>query len=157
MEVNNNKGDLKMAYNDGKVCDWFENHGFSSCFLNGSLCCCPFSKKGCEIQCVVVFKDKPEGKKANRYSSEERIGDNKKLTKDKIFKRLEIKKGEAVADYFIPYSKLDICEAPSEEIRYGIDQVKDKFKKSEYRLQYLRMYHNVEIMGQLGFYIIGTD
>lgn len=144
-----------MAYNDGKICDWFENDGFSSCFLNGSLCCCPFSKKGCEIQCVAIFKDKPEGKKANRYSSEEKIGSNKKLIKDKIFKRLEIKKGETIGDYFIPYSKLDMCIAPSEEISYGIDQVKEKFKKAGYRVQYLRMYHNVEIMGQLGFYIIG--
>ena len=38
-----------------------------------------------------------------------------------------------------------------------IDKVKEKFEKSEFTLQYLRMYHNVEILGQIGVYIIGMN
>ena len=145
-----------MAYNDGQICDWFEN-GTSSCFLNGSKCCCPFSKRGCEIQCVKIFKCEPEGEIANRYTSEKKIGSNKPLTTAKVFKRLGIKNGDAVGDWFIPYSRLDMVIDPSEEISYGIDKVKEKFEKSEFTLQYLRMYHNVEILGQIGVYIIGMN
>ena len=46
-----------MAYNAGEICDWFEN-GTCSCFLNGSRCDCPFSNRGCQIQCEKIFKEK---------------------------------------------------------------------------------------------------
>ena len=145
-----------MAYNDGKLCDWYEI-GMSSCFLNGSRCDCPFSNRGCQIQCEKVFKAKPEGAKANRYSSEKHLNKQKILTKPDVFKRLEIKKGEAIADWFIPYSKLEMLSDPSDEITSGVDQVKRKFDESKFSLQHLRIYHNVEIFGQVGVYIIGTN
>ena len=145
-----------MAYNDGEICDWFEN-GTCSCFLNGSRCDCPFSNRGCQIQCEKIFKEKPEGEIANRYSSDKHINKKKILTKQDVFKRLEIKKGEAVGDWFIPYSKLEMLIDPSEEIKFGVDQVRRKFDESEFYLKHMRIYHNVEIFGQVGVYIIGTN
>jgi len=148
---------LSKKYSDGKLCDWLEQ-GFSSCSLNGSICCCPFSKKGCEIQCEQIFKEKPEGDAANRYKSDSKINADKTFTKTDIFKRVGIKKGMIVADWFIPYSKLDeMIVEPSDEIEYGIEMVKKKFGESEYLMNQLRIYHNVEIVGQAGIYIIGIN
>ena len=145
-----------MAYNDGEICDWFEN-GTCSCFLNGSRCDCPFSNRGCQIQCEKIFKEKPEGEKANRYKTETHINENKILTKRGVFKELRIKKGDAIADWFIPYSKLEMLTDPSEKITFGVDQVHRKFDESEFYLEDLLIYHNVEIFGQVGVYIIGTN
>ena len=146
------------AFNDGKICDWFENYGFSSCFYNGSRCDCPFSKRGCEIQCERIFKEKPEGEGANRYKSDSGLGENKPLTKSAVFKRLEIKEDEHIAEWFIPYSQIDdMMVAPSDQIKYGVEMVQKKFDDSEFYLRFLRIYHNVKIGNQVGIYIIGTD
>lgn len=145
------------AFNDGKICDWFEQ-GISSCFLNGSRCDCPFSKRGCEIQCERIFKMKPEGEGANRYKSDKELNPNKPLTKSDVFKRLKIMEGECIAEWFIPYSQIDaMMVAPSDQIKYGVEMVQKKFDDSEFYLEFLRIYHNVKIGNQVGIYIIGTD
>lgn len=145
---------MDNAYNNGSLCLFFDQ-GFSSCSLNGGRCDCPFSKAGCEIQCENIFKEKPEGVKAYRYKA---IGcETKPLTKADIFKRVGIQKGMLIADWFIPYSHMDEVDvAPSDVIDHGIDMVKRKLDVAEYRhYSRMRMYHNVEIAGQLGIYIIG--
>ena len=144
---------MNNAYNDGDLC-LFLNQGFSSCSLNGSRCVCPFSKKGCEIQCERIFKEKPEGEIANRYKADD--NDTKPLTKADVFKRIGIQKGMLIADWFIPYSHMDeVAVAPSDVIDHGVDMVKDKFNSAGYCYRHLRIYHNVEMAGQLGIYIIG--
>ena len=144
---------MNNAYNNGSLC-LFLNQGFSSCSLNGCRCDCPFSKTGCEIQCESIFKEKPEGVKADRYKPY--ISDDKPLTKEDVFKRVGIQKGMLIADWFIPYSRMDeVAVAPSYVIDNGIDMVKDKFDSAGYHFRHLRIYHNVEMVGQLGIYIIG--
>lgn len=145
---------MNNTYNNGSLCLFFDQ-GFSSCSLNGSRCDCPFSKTGCEIQCESIFKEKPEGVKADRYKA---IGnDTEPLTKADVYKRIGVKKGMIVADWFIPYSLIKIAVAPSAVIDHGIDMVKEKFDNAGYHCRHMRMYHNVEIVGQLGIYIIGVD
>lgn len=145
---------MNNAYNDGVLCLFFDQ-GFGSCSLNGSRCDCPFSKAGCEIQCKIIFKEKPEGVKANRYKAT--ASDAKPLTKTDVFKRVGIQKGMLIADWFIPYSHMDeVAVAPSDMIDHGIDTVKEKFDSAGYHYRHLRIYHNVEMAGQLGIYIIGV-
>ena len=145
---------MDNAYNNGSLCLFFDQ-GFSSCSLNGCRCDCPFSNAGCEIQCESIFKEKPEGVKANRYKADGNR--TKPLTKADVFKRVGIQKGMLVADWFIPYSDMDeiVC-SPSDVIDHGIDMVKEKFDSAGYHCRHLRMYHNVEMAGQLGIYIIGN-
>ena len=144
---------MNSSYKNGAICLFLEQ-GFSSCFLNGSRCDCPFSKKGCEIQCEEIFKEKPEGVKADRYKPY--ISDDKPLTKADVYKRVGILKGDVIADWFIPYSHMDeVPLAPSDVIDHGIDMVKEKLDSAGYRYRHLRMYYNVEMDGQLGIYIIG--
>lgn len=143
---------MNSSYKNGDIC-LFLDQGFSSCYFNGSRCVCPFSKKGCEIQCEEIFKEKPEGVKANRYKPY--ISDDKPLTKADIYKKIGIQKGMIVADWFIPYSHMEVAVAPSDVIDHGINMVKDKFNSAGYCYRYLRIFHNVEMVGQLGIYIIG--
>ena len=143
-------------YNNGKVCDWFEN-GTSTCFLNGSRCDCPFSKRGCEIQCVKIFKEEPKGEGASRYKIDANLGDGTILTKADVFRRLKIKKGEIVADWFIPYRELENATDPTIMINYGKDMVRKKFDESAYQMRFIRVYHNYILEGLLGVYIIGTN
>ena len=132
----------------------FLDQGFSSCSLNGSRCDYPFSKTGCEIQCERIFKEKPEGEIANRYKAD--ANDTKPLTKADVFKRAGMQKGMLIADWFIPYSRMDeVAVAYSDFIDNGINMVKDKFNSAGYYLGHLRIYHNVEMAGLLGIYIIG--
>lgn len=145
---------MNNAYNNGSLCLFFDQ-GFSSCSLNGCRCDYPFSKIGCEIQCESIFKEKPEVVKANRYKA---IGsDIEPLTKVDVFKRIGIKKGMIIADWFIPYSLIEVVGAPSVAIDNGIEMVKEKFDRAEYHYRDLRIYHNVEMVGQLGIYIIGIN
>lgn len=141
-------------YNNGVLC-LFLDQGFGSCSLNGSRCDCPFGKTGCEIQCERIFKEKPEGEIANRYKAT--ASGTKPLTKSDIFKRVGIQKGMLIADWFIPYSYIDeVACSPSDVIDHGIDMVKRKLGVAEYHhYSPMRMYHNVEMAGQLGIYIIG--
>lgn len=82
--------------------------------------------------------------------------DTKPLTKVDIFNMLGIQKGMIIADWFIPYSRMDEVDvAPSYVIDDGIDIVKRKFNSAGYNCRHLRIYHNVEMVGQLGIYIIG--
>lgn len=61
-----------------------------------------------------------------------------------------------VADWFIPYSNMDeVACSPSDVIDHGIEMVKEKFDRAGYHYRHLRIYHNVEMVGQLGIYIIG--
>ena len=144
---------MNNAYNNGSLC-LFLNQGFSSCSLNGSRCDCPFSKTGRKIQCERIFKEKPEGEIANRYKAY--TSDTKPLTKTDVFKRVGIQKGMLISDWFIPYSRMsEVAVAPSDVINLGIDMVKDKFDSAGYHFGHLRIYHNVEMVGQLGIYIIG--
>lgn len=146
---------MNNAYNNGVLC-LFLDQGFSSCSLNGSRCDCPFGKTGCEIQCERIFKEKPEGEIANRYKATS--SDTKSLTKADIFKRVGIQKGMLIADWFIPYSHMDeVACAPSDVIDHGIDMVKEKFDSAGDHYRHLRIYHNVEMVGQLGIYIIGIN
>ena len=143
---------MNNTYNNGNLC-LFLDQGFSSCSLNGCRCDCPFSKAGCEIQCERIFKEKPEGEIANRYKATS--SDTKPLTKTDVFKMVGIRKGMLIADWFIPYSLIEVVGAPSVAIDNGIDMVKEKFDRAEYHYRDLRIYHNVEMVGQLGIYIIG--
>lgn len=143
---------MNNTYNNGSLC-LFLDQGFSSCSLNGCRCDYPFSNAGCKIQCESIFKEKPEGVKANRYKAIG--GDTKPLTKADVFKRVGIRKGMLVADWFIPYSLMEAVGAPSVAIDNGIDMVKEKFDNAGYHYRHLRIYHNVEIVGLLGIYIIG--
>lgn len=102
----------------------------------------------------MIFKEKPEGVKANRYKATGM--EIEPLTKADVFKRVGIKKGMLVADWFIPYSDMnEIARSPSDVIDDGIEMVKEKFDSADYPYRHLRMYHNVEMAGQLGIYIIG--
>ena len=144
------------TYNNGAICVFFDQ-GFSSCSLNGSRCDCPFSKKGCEIQCEKIFHEKPEGEIANRYKANIIREDNIPLTKAEIFKRLNIKKGMMIADCFIPYNESDkVIAGLSVQIDYGIELIKEKLNNVGCNLTHLRIYHNVKIIGEVGIYIIGT-
>lgn len=143
-------------YNDGKICDWFEN-GTSACFLNGSRCDCPFNKRGCEIQCIKIFKEEPKGEIASRYKTDANLGDGEILTKTDVFRRLKIKKGEIVADWFIQYSELENATDPSMMIDFGKEMVKKKFNESEYEMSFIRVYHNYKLASLLGVYIIGIN
>jgi len=144
---------MNNTYNDGVLCLFF-NQGLGSCSLNSSRCDCPFSNTGCEIQCERIFKVKPEGEMANRYRVT--ASDAKPLTKADIFNMLGIQKGMIIADWFIPYSRMDAVDvAPSYVIDDGIDMVKEKFDSAGYYYNHLRIYHNVEMVGLLGIYIIG--
>ena len=146
---------MDNAYNNGSLCLFFDQ-GFSSCSLNGGRCDCPFSNTGCEIQCENIFKEKPEGVKANRYKADGNR--TKPLTKTDVFKRVGIQKGMLVADWFIPYGDMDeIACSPSGMIDHGIDMVKEKFDSAGYHYKHLRTYYNVEMAGQLGIYIIGIN
>lgn len=148
---------MEEKFNNGEICDYFEN-GLGRCFLNGSRCDCPFSKKGCEIQCKRIFKKEPEGEGANRYTVNMHISKDEKLRKVDVYNRVGIKKGMITADWFIPYSEFDISNAVSSDlIDHGIEEVKRKFDDSDYYLKHLRIYYNVEIAGQIGVYIIGID
>lgn len=141
------------AYNNGSLCLFFDQ-GISSCSLNGGRCDCPFSNAGCEIQCESIFKEKPEGDRANRYKAT--ASDTKLLTKADVFKRAGIQKGMIIADWFIPYSLMEVTVDPSAMIDNGINMVKEKFDSAGYHYRDLRIYHNVEIIEQLlGIYIIG--
>lgn len=142
-----------MAYNNRNLCLFFDQ-GFSSCSFYGDRCDYPFSKTGCKIRYERMFKEKPEGEIANRYKA---IGsDTEPLTKANIFKRVGIQKGMLIADWFIPYSHMDeVAVAPSDVIDHGIDMVKEKFDSAGDHYKHLRIYHNVEMAGQLGIYIIG--
>lgn len=144
-------------YNDGYICLFFDQ-GLDSCSCNGSQCDCPFSKKGCEIQCERIFKEKPEGMKADRYIPNRSIDSNKTLTKADVFKRVGMKRGMIVADWFIPYYQLDEMRVhSSDQIKYGIEMVKKKFEETKYYMEHMRIYHNVEIVGQVGIYILGVN
>lgn len=144
---------MTSTYNDGVLC-LFLDQGFGSCSLNGSRCDCPFSKTGCEIQCERIFKEKLEGEIANRYKAT--ASDTKPLTKADVFKRVDMRKGMIIADWFIPYSHMDeVAVAPSDVIDHGIDMVKGKFEMAGYHFRHLQIYHNVEMAGQLGIYVIG--
>lgn len=143
---------MNNAYNNGSLCLFFDQ-GFSSCSLNGNRCDCPFSNTGCEIQCERIFKEKPEGEIANRYKAA--ASETKPLTKTDVFKMVRIKKGMIIADWFIPYSLMEVVSTPSVAIDHGIDMVKEKFDSAGYDYRDLLIFHNVEIVGQLGIYIIG--
>ena len=137
-----------------KICKWFLN-GAGRCSLNGSRCDYPFSKTGCEIQCARIFKEKPEGEKADRY-----VPDNnpiEKLTKAGIFKELGlINSGNVVGDWFIPYENLFSFLDISMAISRGIEMVQEKFDEAECQLQTIKIYHNVEFAdGMIGIYIFG--
>ena len=96
--------------------------------------------------------------KADRYTPDKSIDSNKILTKVDVFKRIGIKKGMIVADWFIPYYQLDEMGVhPSDQIEHGIEMVEKKFEESEYYMEHMRIYHNVEIVGQVGIYIFGIN
>ena len=80
------------------------------------------------------------------------------LTKSDVFKRLGIKKGMIVADWFIPYYQIDeLAIDPSDEIDFGIEMVKKKFDESGYEITHMRIYHNFEQLKQVGIYILGVN
>lgn len=139
-------------YKKGNVCTWFLN-GEGTCQLNGSLCANPFSDEGCKIQDDEIFHSKA----APRFKEDKnplRI-----LTKKDVFKKLDVK-GRLVADYFIPYSDIDMMNVtPSFIIKNAIDVVRDKYKKGDVCDQAydaaLYIFQNVELFdGVIGIYVI---
>lgn len=144
-------------YNNGKICLWLDQ-GIGACGLNGGTCGCPFSKKGCEIQCKEIFKEEPTDLNSNRYTPNNSKYSNRILTKAGIFKRIGLRKGMAIAEWFIPYYEIDMTAvSPLVYIKDGIDRVKEKLKKSNYNVNRIRIYHNVEIAEVIGIYILGVD
>ena len=92
-----------------------------------------------------------------RIDVDANLGDGTILTKTYVFKRLKIKKGEFVADWFIPYRELENATDPSMMIDFGKEMVKKKFDESEYEMRFIRIYHNFELASSIGVYIIGTN
>ena len=137
---------------DGNPCTWFLN-GEGTCSLNGSLCANPFSEEGCKIQDDEIFHNPTEPRfKEGRIPL--RI-----LTKKDVFKKLNVK-GRLVADYFIPYSEIDMMNvSPSLIIKNAIDVVRDKYKKGDFCDQAydaeLYIFQNVELFRNIiGIYVI---
>lgn len=137
---------------DGNPCTWFLN-GEGTCQLNGSLCANPFSEEGCKIQDDEIFHSQTEP----RFKEDKnplRI-----LTKKDVFEKLDVK-GRLVADYFIPYSDIDMMNVtPSLIIKNAINVVRDKYKKGDFCGQAydatLYIYQNVEFSdGVIGIYVI---
>lgn len=136
---------------DGNICKWHLLLG-GCCFLNGSLCCNPFSIEGCDIQCRDIFKD--QNVQHKHYEPDK---DDRKLTKSDIWKLMKIKRGDMVGDWFVPYREMKtIGIDPEIEIYHAIKEVKDKFKRENIMINQLRIFHNVELFKEeYGVYIIG--
>ena len=140
--------------NDRKPCKWYlELEGV--CFLNGSSCLNPFGIEGCEIQRDEIFKGDPNTiNDTHRYVPSE---SDKKLKKADVWKALRIKKGDVIADWIIPYDE----PIPFQSIRTAIDYarlaVEKKFKDAEKVNDFVRVFHNVEVMPETyGTYVIGV-
>lgn len=145
-----------MSYKSGNICTFYQN-GFGSCFCNGSRCDSPFSEEGCRIQCKEIFKEDYDSLKGRRYKPR---GKQELLTKTDIYKRIGIKKGDLVADYFIPYSEMEILIDQHSAIQSGFDIVKQKFanyyNNGRCPQVHYRIYQNMKLTDNvLGIYIIG--
>ena len=137
---------------DGNVCKWYlELEG--RCFLNGSGCMNPFSMEGCEILCRDSHKTPIES--FRHYEPYEK---NMMLKKHEIKKLLELKKGDFIADWIIPYKELQDNDLdPSIAIKEAIKEVEKKFADYWFKQAVvINWFHNVEIMdGEYGIYVIG--
>lgn len=142
-------------YRDGNICVFF-NNGFGSCSLNGSRCDNPFSCEGCKIQCEEIFKKEFEEGEASKYKP---LEESKTITKNEVWKRIEIKKDDLIADWFMPYFEFDENPvSPSTLIDYAYEMVERKLLDAglpRIAAQF-RLYQNVEMLNQTGVYVIGV-
>ena len=137
---------------DSKPCTWFIN-GESICVLNGAWCMCPFSELGCKIQGDEIF----------HYSTYINFKEDKEqlpVTKESEFLRKVGAEGRIVADYFIPYSKIDTMNVtPFSIIKNAIDIVREKYNKGDCYTRWhdavVYIIQNAEsILGERGIYVI---
>ena len=138
---------------EGNICRWFLLHE-GKCCANGSLCCNPFSSEGCEILQRIVFKD--ETIPFQQYEPDK---EDYKITKSQIFNLLDVKKGDYVGDWSIPYSEMKMMySCPSVIISNAIKQVKNKFNKFNHNVDIVQVFHNVKLIDNTyGVYVIGVE
>ena len=146
---------MRRLYREGNICVLF-NNGFGCCCTNGSRCDNPFSLEGCKTQCEQIFKKEFKEGGSLQYKPSE---GNNTITKNEVWKRIGVKQGDLIADWFIPYFEFDeIQVSPSTFIDYAYDILERKILDaglSRIATQF-RLYQNVEILNQTGVYIIGV-
>lgn len=82
----------------------------------------------------------------------------KKNTKSNLWKALKIKKGDMVCEWIIPYDEMEFMNIDTGVvIKEAKEQVKDKFSQIGEKMNFIRVFHNVEILdGVYGVYVIGV-
>jgi len=138
----------------GCICKWYlvlEGR----CFLNGSGCHCPFNSEGCDVQSRDIFHKEPTD--LNRRYEPNKT--NETASKWDIRKALSIKKGDYIAEWITPYDELramniDISTASCD----AKEQVCRKFEEAGIEMDFVAVFHNVEIMkGRYGIYAISVN
>lgn len=139
---------------DRKICKWYlELEGI--CFLNGSRCLNPFGIEGCEIQRDEIFKGRPMT--INDTHSYVPCETDKKLKKTDVWKALEIKKGDDIAEWIIPYDQAIPFQSMRTAIHYAELAVEKKFNDAGIAKDFIRVFHNVEVLPErYGTYVIGV-
>ena len=134
---------------EGNICKWYLKYE-GACFCNGSLCCNPFSNEGCCIQNRDIFKT---DKDRDGYEPSK---EDEKLTKAEVWDVLEVKKGDVIGDWIIPYSNMDRYRIdPGIIIRDAKERVDAKFKDEDIKIVRSGVFHNVEVLtGEYGVYIV---
>lgn len=138
---------------DRVACMWFMN-GEGRCFLNGCGCADPFSENGCRIQHDEVFHR--EGEFVNNFKAGKVLGAMKKAD---VFREEGIKRGDLVADWFIPYNELEKTMCPAKEIKHGLEEIDRKFDEAPgwHKPDETCVYQNVEMCGTTGVYIMKVE
>lgn len=146
---------MRRLHREGNMCVFF-NNGFGCCCKNGSRCDNPFSNEGCKIQCERIFKKEFKEGGPLQYKP---LEENNTMTKDEVWKRIGIKKGDLVADYFMPYIEFETNGVePSILIDFVWDMVERKILNEglpRIAAQF-RLFQNVEMFDQAGMYVIGV-
>ena len=87
------------------------------------------------------------------------LEENNTMTKDEVWKRIGIKKGDLIADWFMPYIEFETNGVePSILIDFVWDMVERKIlNKGLPRIAaQFRLFQNVEMFNQAGMYVIGV-
>lgn len=139
---------------DGNLCKNYLNLE-GCCFLNGSMCCNPFSVEGCDIQCREIFYRNPPTEHKHYESS----NTSEVTSKREIQNALGIKKNDTIGEWIIPYDEMESMNLdPCVMINEAKEQVKKKFSDAEVMMDFIRVFHNVEILnGTYGVYVIGVS
>ena len=79
------------------------------------------------------------------------------MTKFDVFEKMKIKKGDFIADFFVPYDELRTFRGTMEDaIRCGESMVREKFTRCGRVVGDIDIYNNVEIDSKVGVYFIGV-